>query len=167
DAGTDTDRISTNGTAADGAVTIVPSTGDDDVGASGTFGFANVKFEATQRVGDLSVQNGAVATLTSGGAKVLTLSLLNIGGTGRLNLTDNDMIVDYTGASPIDAVRSMLQSGFHGGAWDGNGIMSSFADASKFALGFAEASDVAADGTFAGQPIDTTAVVVKFTLYGD
>jgi len=34
-------------------------------------------------------------------------------------------------------------------------------------LGFAEASDVAVGGMFAGQSVDGTAVVVKFTLYGD
>ena len=45
--------------------------------------------------------------------------------------------------------------------------MSSLGNASTFGLGFAEAADIAAGGTFAGQTVDGTAVVVKFTHYGD
>jgi hypothetical protein len=36
-----------------------------------------------------------------------------------------------------------------------------------FGLGYAEASDVAPGGMFAGQSVDGTAVVVRFTYYGD
>jgi hypothetical protein len=84
---------------------------------------------------------------------VLTVTSLNIADRGELNLNDNGLIVDYAplSPSPIGSIRSLLASGFNGGAWNGNGIMSSLADASTFALGFAEASDVAVGGSFAGQ----------------
>ena len=41
------------------------------------------------------------------------------------------------------------------------------ANASAFALGYAEASVVAPGGTFDGQNVDATSVVLKFTRYGD
>jgi Ca2+-binding RTX toxin-like protein len=150
-------------------VTLLPSTGDDDVKVNAdATGIANVRFDATQRIGALTIGNGGLATLTAGGGRVLTVTSLNIAAQGRLDLADNALIVDYAPSanSPIGVVQSKLASGFHGGIWDGQGIMSSSAGGS-FALGFAEASDVAAGGLFAGQVVDGTAVVVKFTLSGD
>jgi hypothetical protein len=84
-----------------------------------------------------------------------------------LDLADNDMIVDYTGASPIDSIRSMLFTGRNGGAWNGGGIVTSLGNASTFALGFGEASSLFPGGRFAGGTVDSSAVVVKFTFYGD
>jgi hypothetical protein len=130
-------------------------------------GTANVSFDATQRIGALMIGNGGVASVTAGGANVLTVTSLGIAAAGRLNLNDNQLVVDYAplAASPITGIRALLTSGYHNGAWDGSGIMTGLGDASKFALGFAEASDVG--GSVAGLGLDGTAVVVKFTLYGD
>jgi len=168
DGGAGTDTINVPGGFA-GTTTIVPSTGDDAVNA-GTDGggVARVAFGATQRIGALSIGAGGLATVTPGG-KVLTVTSLKTSGAGKLNLNNNALIIDYAALaqSPIADVQSMLTTGFHNGAWDGKGIMSSLANASTFALGFAEASDVATGGLFAGQSVDNSAVVVKFTLYGD
>jgi hypothetical protein len=107
-----------------------------------------------------------VASVAAGGANVLTVTSLTVAAAGRLNLNNNELVVDYAplAGSPIAGIRALLTSGYHNGAWDGNGIMSGSGDASKFALGFAEASDV---GGIAGLGLDGTAVVVKFALYGD
>jgi hypothetical protein len=168
-AGTEQDTINVVGTPSDGFVGILPSTGDDSVSVnSDNVLTANVTFEGTQRIGQLNVNNGGRATLTPGGAKVLTVTSLSVGIAGTLNLTDNDMIVDYTGASPIAPVQSLLAAGRGTGSWNtSSGITTSLGNASTFALGYAEASDVAPGGTFSGQPVDTTAIVVKYTFYGD
>jgi hypothetical protein len=161
--GAQTDTINIIGTT-----TIVGSDGDDAVNVN-TDGAdaARAIFEATQRIGALTIGSGGVATLTAGGSKVLTVTSLGITGSGKLDLNDHALIVDYSSQSPIGKIQSLLKSGFNAGVWNGPGIMSSLGDASHFALGFAEASDVAGGGTFAGQGVDGTAVVVKFTRYGD
>lgn len=166
--GPQTDTINVPSTASDTVVTILPSSGDDAVNVNlDGIGVANVVFDATQRIGQLDINRGGAATLTSGGAKVLTTTGLGIAGGGKLNLTDNDVIVDYTGLSQLSAIQGMLASGRNGGAWNGNGITTSFGNASNFALGFGEASSLFPGGSVSGQPVDTTAVVVKFTFYGD
>jgi Ca2+-binding RTX toxin-like protein len=168
--GAQTDTINVIGGASSGVVSVLPSSGDDavNVNADGV-GTASVSFDSMQRIGVLTIGSGGVATVTAGGANVLSVTSLGVSGTGKLNLNDNQLIVDYAplSVSPIASIRSLLTSGFHNGAWDGSGIMSSLSNASTFALGFAEASEVAAGGMFAGQGVDGTAVVVKFTLYGD
>jgi len=133
-------------------------------------GIADVIFNATQRLGLLSVRSGGAATLTSGGSKVLTATSLNVSGSGVVDLNDNDMIVDYAGASPLASIGNMLASGYAGSAWNGPGINSSFAAAdNNSALGYAEASEIFSSfpATFSGQSVDNTAVLIKYTFYGD
>jgi Ca2+-binding RTX toxin-like protein len=166
--GTETDTINVTGAAANGVVTLLPSSGDDTVNVnSDGIGSARVRFDATQRIGALNIGSGGAATLTPGGTKVLTVTSLFVTGTGTLNLGDNAFVLDYSGASPVGTIQSLLKSGYNAGAWNGPGIISNRADASAFALGFAEASDVAPGGTFAGQNVDASSVLVKFTRYGD
>jgi hypothetical protein len=93
-------------------------------------------------------------------------------GTGVVlahDLNDNAMVVDDSGSSPLATVQSLLTGGSNNGAWTGNGIRSSLADASEFAVGFAESSEIFTSfpATFAGQDVDDTAVLVKYALYGD
>jgi hypothetical protein len=87
-----------------------------------------------------------------------------------IDLTDNALAIDYTGASPMSAIKAAILSGRAGGAWNGPGITSSSlpANTSK-ALGYAEASDAigASGGSFAGQSVDGTTVLVRYTLAGD
>ena len=80
----------------------------------------------------------------------------------------------YTGASPLTTVQNQLKGGFNGGAWTGNGITSSSAAASagaahKTALGIAEATDYNSSfpATFRGQTIDSTSVLIRYTVSGD
>lgn len=130
----------------------------------------SMSFAATQHLAALNIAAGASATLAVGGSRVLVTSILSIAGTGRLDLTNNDMIVDYTGASPLSAVQSLLTTGYASAGWNGNGISSSTAaGTSTTALGFAEAIDLFTSfpAIFSGQSIDNTAVLVKYTFYGD
>jgi len=171
DGGDDLDTLVVANTDAAGSATILPSAGDDNVSvnADGLFG-ANAIFNDTQRIGSLTVGPNGRATLAAGSSSVLTASSLNITSTGRLDITDNDMIVDYATDSPITAVGNLLASGFAGGAWNGVGIISSTsASQNNTGIGFAEATDLFAQfpAQFRGQEIDGTAVLLSHTLAGD
>jgi hypothetical protein len=89
----------------------------------------------------------------------------NIDASGRI-------IFDYPTAGPTvySAIRSAIISGFNSGAWNGSGIFSTAAAANNAtALGYAEASNVltATGGTFSGETVDGTAVLVRWTYKGD
>jgi hypothetical protein len=110
--------------------------------------------------------------LSLAAAQDLTLKLrsLNITGAGSLDLSDNAMIYDYTGASPIGTIGGWIASGYAAGAWSGNGISSSTAATiANRALGYAEATDLfnTFPATFVGQSIDNTSVLFRYTLAGD
>ena len=81
------------------------------------------------------------------------------------------MILDYAGASPLlTSVLPLLTSGYAGGAWTGPGITSSTAAATPgHAVGYGEASAVFTSfpATFAGQSVDNTTVLLRYTRYGD
>ena len=171
DGGAQADTIDVVGTAPGGIVTVLPSSGDDTVNVSTDgAGVANVAFNATQRIGALNVGAGGVATIAPGGSKVLTVTSVSVVGNGRLDLTDNAMIVDYAGTTPVASVQALLRSGFNGGAWDGPGIVSSAAAAAPdTGIGFAEATDLFTSfpTAFKGQAIDGTSVLLTHTLSGD
>jgi len=125
--------------------------------------------------GTLNVNSSARVNITAGGGTLGTskVSSLNITTSGKLDLNDHDMIVDYTGSTPIDTIRTFLQSGYNNGAWDGTqGILSTTAGASglpKTAIGYAEASQIlgGAGGPFSGQTADGTSVLLRYTVAGD
>jgi hypothetical protein len=105
-------------------------------------------------------------------AQDLTLKLqsLNITGAGTLDLTDNAVIYDYTGGSPIGTVRGWITSGYAGGSWNGNGITSSTAaTTASRAIGYAEATDLFTTfpATFLGQTVDNTSLLLRYTIAGD
>jgi hypothetical protein len=130
----------------------------------------NTFFGAAQHLAALLVNAGKTQVL-AGGDRVIVTGLLAIDPSAQLNLNDNDLILDYAGAaSPFEQVRQLLQSGFDNGGWNGRGIATAHAGpASSRALGYAEATDVFSTfpATFAGQQVDGTSVLVRFTSYGD
>jgi len=88
----------------------------------------------------------------------------------KLDLGDNDMLLDYNAASELANVQAAINTARNNGNWDGPGITSSSAGANaahNTTLGAMEASDYPGGSTFDGQPFDTTAVLVKYTYYGD
>jgi hypothetical protein len=139
---------------------------------------AAVAFAATQHLDSLTVNGNA--TLGAGGDKVLVTRTLSIPA-GQLNLNDNDLIIDYSSVSPVgtwtgatySGVTGLVKSGRNNGAWNGSGIISSLAQAAdRTTLAVAEAADVfnlaaGATATFAGQSVDATSVIVKYTWGGD
>jgi hypothetical protein len=92
-----------------------------------------------------------------------------------VDLQDNALILSSAGPSSIGRVESLVRSARNGGTWDGPGVTSSAARDNpqrNTMLGVMEASEYKAilndpDATFAGEAIDDTAVLVKYTYYGD
>ena len=82
------------------------------------------------------------------------------------------VIIDYTGASPLlPQIFNYLKSGYNAGDWRGFGINSKSAHLASLtphptALGYAEASALAL-GTFDGQSIDGSTIVIRYTWSGD
>ena len=108
----------------------------------------------------------------SGGTSVL--KSLSVSG-GALDLTNNGLVINYSGTSPLASIASAVASGSANGAWNGPGINSSTAAAvaadntnpSKTGIGYAEASAIGSPGSFLGQSVNTNAVLVRYTLLGD
>jgi HEAT repeat protein len=130
------------------------------------------------RATGLAVNGGRVHVLpgrSAGGTSAVGSLTVTAGAT--LDLADQDMVINYSAATPIAAIRSLLASAFAGGSWTGTGITSSTAATiagnpslpHKTALGYAEAADVLAAGasSFSGQPVDGTTVILRYTLAGD
>ena len=154
-----------------------------------------------QTPGSIAVEGGALVTsrLVSGGTTTVTSGILRIaesgiandpvtsasvpsvviGGVpsapnGTLDLSNQSLVIDYSGASPRATVEQLLFSGSAGGAWNGPGINSSSAAAAaatpdRTAIGVVEATDLfmSFPGQFAGQSIDSTSVLARYTLAGD
>ncbi len=167
-------------------------------GGAGVFTQAagNVTLSEELDLGDTAVDFGGQATFNHNGGAITTPAL-NIGRTGvfkqaggtlktaainidsanggKLDLTNQSMVVDWTGTSALSAVDALVKSGSANKAWTGSGIRSSnaAADATKHTgIGFGEASDVlkltgSATANWQGQDVDATSVLVRYTLYGD
>jgi hypothetical protein len=123
-----TDTITVNETAPATPVTIVNSTGDDTVNVNiDNAGFAEVRFNSTMTLGALNVGNGGRANMIANGTRALVSRAVSVVGSGQIDLHDNDMIVEYTGATMLPLVQQLIQVARTGGSWDGGGIMSSSA----------------------------------------
>src|SRR5439155_946976 len=101
--------IIASGTAQ--TLTIDPSNGNF-TNTDATHPSANALLTSV-RVGTLSANNGT-ATLVAGGGSIGTskVTKLSIAQAGRLDLSDHDFIVDYTGNSPISTIATFVANGF-------------------------------------------------------
>jgi autotransporter-associated beta strand protein/T5SS/PEP-CTERM-associated repeat protein len=119
----------------------------------------------------LNVSDNATAQFATGGSNILRTGSINTNTSGRVDLGDNPAIIDYDTTDPIAQIRAMIQSGYNNGSWNGTGIMSSSAQTSpvKTAIGYAEASNLFGSfpTIYAGQTIDSTTIVTRFTVAGD
>jgi hypothetical protein len=149
------------------------------VTVSGSGSQAN--FGATQNITALTVNTGALASVIAAGTnlqfggKVLKTNSLTITGGGKLDLNNNNAIVDWTGSSVLSNLETLLAAGRNGGGWNGtSGIVSTSAagNGGLTALGSGEASDILGisgtqTATWSAQSVDSSAVLVKYTYGGD
>lgn len=148
------------------------------LGSTNTYGGGTAVAEGTlvlgasQNMSLLNIGTGANVLVAAGANKVLVAHSLNMATGARVDLTDNDMVVDYTGATVLGAVQSLIAQGYDGGSWYGNGITSSSAAASsspRAAIGFVEANDIYTifPAMFSGATVDATSVLLRYTVAGD
>jgi hypothetical protein len=123
--------------------------------------------------GPLALDPGTRVTLTAGFTSAMKHTALTIDGgttpTAKLDVTNNGLVVDYTGTSPLATIKAQIIAGYNGGganAWTGNGIMRGDGDANHFAVGYAEASALASVPAYFGT-VASTAVLIRGTRYGD
>ncbi len=128
---------------------------------------AQVAFNGPQHLGSLALSGSSKVTLADGGRSTLVVQSLTLGGTSSLDLADNAVIVDYTGSSPFAAIYPLL-AGSAANHWAGGGIVSHTAagGGSQYAIGLAD-NGVANLASFAGQSVDGTSVLIRFTYSGD
>ena len=94
-------------------------------------------------------------------------------GTGKWDLTDGFLVIDYdAGSSPLAAVQQWIVSGRNGGDWLGNGITSSLAIAANtlYAVGYLDNAllpEAQQLSTFGDVAVDPTSVLVRFTWAAD
>jgi autotransporter-associated beta strand protein len=111
---------------------------------------------------------------------VSRLDALTIGTGATLDLNDNALVLDYTGASPEAAIRAKILEGRGGpgignGNWNGTGITSSAAAAANLldpesrSIGYADNGTLplGAYATFRGQAVDATSLLIAFTRTAD
>jgi fibronectin-binding autotransporter adhesin len=124
-------------------------------------GAGSVQFENVRSAG-LAVTGGSAKISAKGSpnssAGTSVVQSLSISGGASLDLTNNSAVVDYTGSvgTLVGDVRQHLQSGR---------LTSSNADASH-RLGYG-ANAVLNKATFAGQTVDTSSILIKYTFAGD
>ena len=128
----------------------------------------------------LDIQGGSVKFAAGASAgepdRVSVVTGLTLAGgttpTTTLDLTNNALVVDYAAdppppaGEPLNTIRAQVTSAYSNGAWSGPGITSSLANNSSHGVGYAEASDLAAVPPVFGT-VDATAVLVRYTRYGD
>ncbi|HYO09041.1 MAG TPA: autotransporter-associated beta strand repeat-containing protein, partial [Tepidisphaeraceae bacterium] len=131
-------------------------------------------------MGALTVVAGSTTKLATRGNIVLDVGTLNLEPGASLDLRNNALIVrsgnvgTWTG-STFDGVTGQVRDGRNGGAWNGNGIVTTVAPnqpADLTTLAVAPASHVlglsgADTGTWNGRTVDASAILVKYTYTGD
>ena len=117
---------------------------------------------------DIGAGNTVTVASNGGNAGTSTLANLNINATGKLDLTNNDLIVDN---GNLTALTAKLSTGLdiNGSYGGGPGITSSaFANDPNFntVLGIAANADLGYT-SFSGQTVDNNDVLIKYTYFGD
>jgi hypothetical protein len=132
----------------DGSFILSTNSSVSGIVGSGTVVVGNGSAAATLQIAANSVQS--------------TTSSLTIKASSVLDVTNNSLIVNYTGTSPVPAIISYLHSGYNGGLWNGAGITSSTAAASRhYGVGFY-------DGALSGNPsLTSNQIEIAYALYGD
>jgi autotransporter-associated beta strand protein len=131
--------------------------------AGGTLVLANADATAGAAI---TVADGALAQAQAGLAKAVTVSTLATNTSGKLDITDNSMVMKGMTAAQAQA---LLAAGYNAGQWDGPaGITSSTAAAStETSVGFASNASLNLT-TFKGvSGLTTSDVLVKYTYAGD
>jgi hypothetical protein len=143
--------VNRGGATVVGGAMSVPTIAISSDGNFTLGGSASLTVSTLSVAGNMTVSLNGVPAL-----KVISLSIDNT--TGKFNLTNNSMIVDYLGApgTLIDDTRQDLQ----------DGALFTSAGNSGNRLGYAD-NTVTGLTSFGGQVVDPTSLLIKFTYAGD
>ena len=127
------------------------------------------RFESTQHLASLNIATGGSVELVAAAGAPNVIRTGSLAVAGRLDLGAGGAIVDHTGASPAQGVRDAIAAAYNGGGWDGAGGMTSTAAQMTpgRAIGFAESADIGSPALFLGEPVDSTSLLIRYTLFGD
>jgi autotransporter-associated beta strand protein len=115
--------------------------------------------------GALTINTGATVQAQASLPKAITLSSVTTGGTGKIDLTNNSLVVR---GSTLAAVQNLLKLGSNGGLWNGSGITSSTAAGNAMtALGVASNADLMFTSFKGVTGLTSADVLVKYTYAGD
>jgi C1A family cysteine protease len=111
----------------------------------------------------LQIQTGASAVLASD----QHIGALQLVGSGTLDVSDYTMFIHYgSNPDPISTIAGYIKSGYNGGGWNGQGIISTAAQTPAnglhYGLGYADSAD---RGNPAG--LSSGQIEVMYTLLGD
>jgi hypothetical protein len=128
--------------------------------------------------GPLVLGDDSQVTLLPGGGTSLVTSL-SLGAGSTLDIRDNALVVNYSGASPAAMIREQILAGRGGpgveASWNGTGITSSAAAAANQtapgsrSVGFAENASLPLGryADFRGVAVDESAILIAYTRTGD
>jgi hypothetical protein len=163
-----------------GTVTIRSNGGSDIVNVNtDNSGTAFVLFDQPdENVTTLAIGNGGKVTLKATAnplQNILTVNTLTLSSSGKLDLTNGGMIVDYASgsSSPLATLNGDVGRGYNYGDFAGNGIVSSSAGTSGvYTVGLGSTGEVLSisgneQATWHGHTVDASAVLVRFTYAGD
>jgi hypothetical protein len=129
------------------------------------------------RTPSLTINGNATLAPNGSANEVTTTQNLLFGAAGKLDMNDNDLIWDYADASPSPkaAVQAMITAARNGGAWNGASNLASTAaknaSPKNKTLAVLEATEYKSvagpSASFDNQSIDDSALLIKFTYYGD
>jgi hypothetical protein len=140
------------------------TSGQSIVGSGAVIAAGGVRENALQVDGVVSVDGAITSRLSQ-----LTIAGAPGAWTGRLDLNNDSMILDYASTSPLAVTADQIKAGFHGGDWLGNGIVTSDAGSGQTALGYGESSSLLSPGggNFLGESVDGTSVLIRYVFRGD
>lgn len=147
-----------NGSGGVGTLNVATSTsalnvtGTLDVPGTGTVLFNHGSLNAAT----INLHGGKFI-VTSGGDKVVRTQNLIISGSSTIDLTDNDLLIDYTGGTVDTQVKTWLTN---------NTIFTSSAIATHRTLAAVD-NNILHLSTFDGVGIDFSTELVKYTFFGD
>jgi hypothetical protein len=146
-----------------------------------TNGSGIVNLSGSPKLSSLIINNSSRVNLLAGGANPLRIGStssgnpLQIDTTAALDLADNDLLIQTSAPARDTAFAAyfdMVKTGRSGGAWNGFGIISSTAGANPLrnttlAIMPNDTGSGPIVTSFAGQTVDTTFILAKYTYTGD
>ncbi len=159
-------------TTAGGAINGLTGTGNITV-SGGTVASANGITQSS-----LTLSGGAIMDIATNGAasgvtkiKAINIATSGPGYVGKLELRNNDLIVDYTASTnPYATVLAMVKAGLTSLGGNGTGIGSSTVDSGPAGTRLGVVDNGAISGSIpnlSGAPAPAQSVLVKYTWLGD